>query len=603
MWILLVLFTMTMHLSVLGTSSLERNECDQDRCFLMNVGKSHSQIFEQVENGFRTIGYQYINSKVIDHLDNDDALMCICLGSQTKVKTNDNEFPQIISLPKVLSYVAEYNIYINYLPDEAANPSSCNTTLQSNSSQCNLRSAVALCAELFAVEATGSCVVHFPVSSDIISIDARLGDITISNTNGQLVLLGNGATVQMVKAAKAGARLLALTHDSTSTFTMSLEIHNLTATGFSSSADGVNGAALHVNRAESVLLKDVSFFNNKGDLGGAVNFNYITDLHVINCVFRDNSATYGASIYFDNGCLDVLIDGCLFESEQTAKDGGALFFSELYENRHTTIQYSNFTDNLSVGYNGGAVYFAAVIQDPVISHCIFTGNRAVDGGAVCFHSSTLNALIEDCRFIDNKVTGSGGGLYFEVDSFITTIVDCLFQENTALNDGGGIASHSTNHDMLITNCKFYSNGAVGRGGGINVYSNNNDCIVRGCFFYRNYANGPGGGLNVNFENLGFVLEKSIFRENAGEVGAGVSFGSYNSGFTLEYNLFERNRVLESGGALAIQDENDGSMVRNCTFVANEALVYAGAVFLISSNNRMVMAYNSFINNTCVLGGT
>jgi hypothetical protein len=592
------------------TSSFNRNICSEKGCLLVSAKDYNADAFMVVQQESES---SHNSDMLIEHfghkVESDDEMLCLCIAQKSltstaaivRVSTGHDRISMRIAqevLSISLLYVAEYDIYINYLPDEAANPSSCNTTLQSSSSQCNFRSAVALCAELFAVEATGSCVVHFPVSSNIITIDARLGDITISNTNGQLVLLGNGATVQMTKLPKKFSRFLSVYCDAAVDCALSLYIENLTISGFGES--GVSdGGSLYTSTLDAVILQDVTFRDNTGYHGGALFFSQILDIQLLRCTFSFNTATYGGAVHFAPSNELILVDGCVIANSTSKDNGGGIHMS--YDNDYAVIINTNFTGNNAVNHYGGGICFDGEIKNLFMSNCFFAMNRAEDGGGISILSGQY-VTIDRCTFMSNKVTGSGGGIFFRSTSQYGLVTNCLLYRNTAMSEGGGIEYHQSNDDMSIFNTTFISNGAVGSGGGLDLHSDNDHFVMKNCLFEENFAFGPGGGARFITDNTEVNIASCIFRRNIGVLGAGLSFGSNNNNFILNEVVMESNVARDCGGGLGVQDGNDASVVANCTFAENVAGIYGGGAFLISSNMKLLFKGNVFMNNSCSLGG-
>ena len=108
---------------------------------------------------------------------------------------------------------------------------------------------------------------------------------------------------------------------------------------------------------------------------------------------------------------------------------------------------------------------------------ITNGLNSVAGGMVILSSSPT---VTHCAFIDNTVTGSGGGMYIGNGSQ-PLVADCIFSGNTAPVFGGGLMNFLSSPD--IVNCSFSNNTASSGGGGIYNINNSNpviaNCIVWG----------------------------------------------------------------------------------------------------------------------------
>lgn len=114
----------------------------------------------------------------------------------------------------------------------------------------------------------------------------------------------------------------------------------------------------------------------------------------------------------------------------------------------------------------------------ICKNCTFTGNKAVDGGAIAVvldnGYSEADATCTGCIFTGNSaVTGNGGAVYVINTKGTSTFTNCTFTNNTAPNrNSGGYGG------------ALY----VGGNGGARV-------ILDGCSFSGNYANGNNGTNN------------------------------------------------------------------------------------------------------------
>jgi predicted outer membrane repeat protein len=82
---------------------------------------------------------------------------------------------------------------------------------------------------------------------------------------------------------------------------------------------------------------------------------------------------------------------------------------------------------------------------------------------------SANPTIENCTFIDNTTTTSGGGL--AVESLArATIRDCVFLGNRSYGEGGGVAISTGNpvSPILLERCTIAGNRATTSGGGLNL---------------------------------------------------------------------------------------------------------------------------------------
>jgi hypothetical protein len=209
--------------------------------------------------------------------------------------------------------------------------------------------------------------------------------------------------------------------------------------------------------------------------------------------------------------------------------------------RGFTITGGNVQD---VGYGGG-VYTSAVattIQDCRIIDNVLTGNGFAQGGGI--YAATPTQLV-GCEIRDNHVVGidglGGGG------AGAVTATGCLLADNSAYRGGGaagGIWSH----------CTFEGNVAVGDGGGFYSFLGGGPID---CLFKANVSGGSGGGCAIN------------------------SVGGLLAVVQLQGCTFLGNVAGGAGGGAALSASADmgGATVSvvNCIFAGNEAVYGDGFV--------------------------
>lgn len=126
---------------------------------------------------------------------------------------------------------------------------------------------------------------------------------------------------------------------------------------------------------------------------------------------------------------------------------------------------------------------------PTFINCVFSNNRAYDGGGLANNSSS-HVTVTGCVFTGNS-GGAGGGMASSSGSF-PTISYCTFYDNRATTYyGGGLSLVWST--ARVTNCTFYGNFAPEGSGlhcghGAQMVSEN--CIVA--------FNDGGEGLGVNY---------------------------------------------------------------------------------------------------------
>jgi len=156
---------------------------------------------------------------------------------------------------------------------------------------------------------------------------------------------------------------------------------------------------------------------------------------------------------------------------------------------------------------GGVLYNEASNNDDIIltfKNCLFSYNRANEGGAIWSTGSNTVINIINCEFSHNIATngmfkgGYGGAIFATLNQKIV-INSTLFYNNTAVHRGGSIYG-DYGSTIICDQCQFISNSATnGHGGAIfmedrNSQSDGTYAIIENSIFESNIANYYGGAI-------------------------------------------------------------------------------------------------------------
>ena len=197
--------------------------------------------------------------------------------------------------------------------------------------------------------------------------------------------------------------------------------------------------------------------------------------------FLDGNAEPGGALLVESGGT-ADIEGCIFESNFAAHDGGAIFCRQ----------------------SGSAVN--------VVS-CAFYGNVASWNCGAAGASVQSEASFSDCVFMDNSAGTLCGGIANFADSPMT-VENCLFVRNSAAAAGAILIQGSS---ATIRNNTFFANtSSAADGATVNFFTGS------GCVFENNIVatdqagygvrllNNPEHGCNIFFGNAaGAVLDGSL----------------------------------------------------------------------------------------------
>lgn len=144
--------------------------------------------------------------------------------------------------------------------------------------------------------------------------------------------------------------------------------------------------------------------------------------------------------------------------------GGERYWTGITIDGFTFTGGKAVTGTSGLTYGGGAL--SVHLSDSVIRNCVFTGNRAIQGGAVWIGGQGA-AVLEDCLITGNSADYGGGVALVNSEPMIS-VRNCEIVDNNATFTGGGI--WLANCNLLIEDCLVAGNDANTRGGGIAIIS-------------------------------------------------------------------------------------------------------------------------------------
>jgi predicted outer membrane repeat protein len=291
--------------------------------------------------------------------------------------------------------------------------------------------------------------------------------------------------------------------------------------------------------------------------------------------YFDMDSSCGGGL-FNNGASPT-VNGCVFTGNE-AENGGAIC-----NEWGSSPAITNTTFAANDGYDGGAIYTYA--SAPTLTGCAFTDNTASYGGAVYIQSDSTTT-ITDCDFEGNTASSNGGAVY--VSGASPALTGCAFTGNTANNGGAVYVSNGYNDNTAptLTDCVFTENTArIGAG----VYNSNSDSpaptILDGCTFESNDAqdDGQGGGFFGGYRS-NQSLTDCAFTGNTATQGGGVYLADL-SATELTGCTFDENLAYFGGGVYSyntVYPNNTNPAAKenltDCAFTANVAYTDGGAMY-------------------------
>ena len=348
--------------------------------------------------------------------------------------------------------------------------------------------------------------------------------------------------------------------------------------------------------------------------GAGIYFIYDSVLQLKNVsLSRNNAANLGAGMLSVNAT--PLIKSSSFIANFSQSQAGGLAIYNTYNNTvvyEALVKDTLFEGNGTVNFGGGVVVEGVIPADASsvkFKGCKFTGNYALEGGAVVVDSIT--ATFKCCLFVKNRSYVNGGALATTniVSTIIaasqqppqifnnktTYIVDCQFLKNITEGNaylrqvilgnpmmlgisfpiGGGALVSYLNGLLHVTKSQFKSNKALNSGGGAILNGKSSGSMPLGvenltvyaastsvyeCEFFNNEAVNGGAiasekddvvftpAIVVNPANIQLTVNKSLFVQNKALKFGGAIY-SDTSAVILGCNVYKCNKAGEAGNAL------------------------------------------------------
>lgn len=230
-----------------------------------------------------------------------------------------------------------------------------------------------------------------------IYVTGTTGHVKITNTiieNNQLVsdLLGFSAGIRVKGNSSAGDNLFVEIHDS---------MFSRNQLDTLSSTTNLQGGALHVNNAATLIVNNNEFLQNSANQGAAM---YLVNMQLpinfvsleYNYLEGNTSTSGGGGIYIDNA--KTFIRNNILKNNSTVLKGGGVYI----KNSSAEVIYNIFTGNTGLD-SGGALFVDAIGQQIVVWENLLLGNHSdAHGGGIDIHEG--NAQIIFNTLVSNTAT-------------------------------------------------------------------------------------------------------------------------------------------------------------------------------------------------------
>eukprot|EP00026_Physarum_polycephalum_P000362 Phypoly_transcript_00362.p1 GENE.Phypoly_transcript_00362~~Phypoly_transcript_00362.p1 ORF type:complete len:1250 (+),score=147.49 Phypoly_transcript_00362:207-3956(+) len=301
--------------------------------------------------------------------------------------------------------------------------------------------------------------------------------------------------------------------------------------------------------AETVVIRDSVFAENKADSGGALTLKSKSiQYNITGCTFKLNEAAkYGGAIYLGN-FSNIYMTNNQIDHNSATLAGGALYV-ETYATAtidSSVLDSNSAATNNTAGY-GGHIYVSISCGLKLTNSSLSWGVATMGGGAVVVNQASFFA--SQTSFTFNKAPGSpgdGGALHFVEMESTAVLESCIFDNNIAKSDGGAIFSfHST---IILTSCDLTSNQAGSQGGAVEAADNDisgSSITFADCYVANNHATNA-GALAVSTIKVS-IYGNRLWENNLGKYGGAIYFVACSAQITGI--TFYNNTAEITGGAI------------------------------------------------------
>lgn len=336
-----------------------------------------------------------------------------------------------------------------------------------------------------------------------------------------------------------------------------------------------NRAAIRVNTSSAKLSLDHCVFESNKTAGnaGAVYLNKGL-INITDCEFTSNSAALGAALFIEQPT--VTVTGCTFTSNTASstssdKGGGAIYLNGA--GATVTIDDCTFTGNQTTNQCGAAICApsTATSNSLTITNSTFTGNYAKGWGGAILHKAAGSVTISDCTFSENHSGGDSGAINLAGTDTDFTLTRVTFNANYAGSDHGGVMWLDPAKSYTFTDCTFtgnYSAGSGKKGGAVYLQGTGMQADFIRSTFKGNHTSGTGNGgaINAGCTSGNIRFDKCCFDGNYGNRGAALA--SDSGANTVYFNdcLFTGNYITGKAGTTLFSNAGNSSFfLNNCTF--------------------------------------
>jgi hypothetical protein len=454
-------------------------------------------------------------------------------------------------LPALVCSASQFRTFVANPSDSVGDASACADVSVNDGASCNIRSAVQWCVST-AVAEGDECTISMQAGLSA-TIDASLGEISVTSSQMSLIIDGNNARIAAI--ADSSSLFFSLLSSPFSNLTF----YNLSIVNFKNSADG---AAIYVSGGGAVFLSSVLFLNNSCARGCGLFVEDVQDVLISDCSFSMNSASIfgsGVSVFGPVDYVEISRSTFTLNYETAVNiQGQAEAVHEIL------IADSEFADNLA--FEGAALFLDVLAESITVLRSRFLRQYAQQNGGAVFISATDEVAFIECEFENNEAFQYGGAVHI-LSSRYTTFFNSLFLTNKATYHGGA-AYIGTSFGITFDQCNFIENEVYLYGGALYFLESNFNTLIKESNFSSNRAVGDGSAVRFDRYNVNTEISDCLFQNNnCSDICSTVSISALNSLVYVLNSVFYMN-YSPGGSTITAGRANSLLFVLNSTFVGN-----------------------------------
>jgi len=286
--------------------------------------------------------------------------------------------------------------------------------------------------------------------------------------------------------------------------------------------------------------------NGSDGSGGAINASNVDDVVIDNCIFDSNDSSFRGGAWYISGGTGWEVSDCTFSNSEATSHCGGVYY---------TSQEIDFTDcvwdaNETSGSTGqGAnLYFGSGAYGTILRGEVKNGVSAYASGEQVFIESSSVIALTNFTVHTSSLTGvylRGGSVTWNGgDVYDNTIRGIRMRENDTVKNlkiygngnngyrqGGGIYVGDA-AEVVIENCLIYGNETGHEGGGIGLIGSGSDATITNCTIADNEGPGSYNAIYLGSGTTATITNCICWDNETGEIssGATVNYSDVEGGY-------------------------------------------------------------------------